>query len=138
MFALILLFVAAPAFILLPVSFTTSSFLSWPPKGFSFQWYEAFFMTPAWSAALLRSMVVGLLTAVLAMALGIPASYALAKHNIPGKSALLMLVLIPVVLPSIIIGVGLFYLYSRIGLLQTTVGLVLGHIQGLNSSITRR
>ena len=33
----------------------------------------------------------------------------------------------PIVLPSIIVGVGLFYLYSRIGLLHTSVGLVLGH-----------
>lgn len=124
---LVLAFIAAPAFILIPVSFTTSSFLSWPPKGFSLQWYEAFFTTPAWSAALLRSVVVGALTAILAMAFGIPAAYALSKPEISGKSILLMLVLIPVVLPSIIIGVGLFYLYSRIGLLQTTVGLVLGH-----------
>lgn len=122
-----LVFIAAPAFILIPVSFTTTPFLSWPPKGFSLQWYEAFFTTPAWSAALLRSLAVGLLTALLAMALGIPVAYALAKHKIAGKSALLMLVLIPVVLPSIIIGVGLFYLYSSIGLLQTTAGLVLGH-----------
>ncbi|ATN35997.1 ABC transporter permease [Rhizobium sp. ACO-34A] len=125
--ATVFAFIAAPAFILLPVSFTASTFLSWPPKGFSLQWYEVFFTTPAWSAALLRSVAVGLLTATLAMTLGIPAAYALAKQRIPGKSVLLMLVLIPVVLPSIIIGVGLFYLYSRIGLLQTSAGLVLGH-----------
>ncbi|PZQ50182.1 MAG: ABC transporter permease [Rhodovulum sulfidophilum] len=123
----VIVFIAAPAFILIPASFSETPFLSWPPRGFTLEWYQGFFTSPAWSAALFRSIVVGFLTAMCAMAIGVPAAYVLGRRSFPGKPLLLTFILIPVVLPSIIIGVGLFYLYSRIGLLQTTAGLVLGH-----------
>lgn len=38
-----------------------------------------------------------------------------------------MAILAPMALPHIIIAVGLFYLYARIGLIGTTIGLVIGH-----------
>lgn len=123
----VLIFIAAPTFILLPASFSEGTYLTWPPTGFSTRWYEVFLTTPMWAEALFRSLVIGVFAACLAMALGIPAAYVLGKRQFPGKSVVLTTILIPVVLPSIIIAVGLFYLYSRIGLLQTTVGLVLGH-----------
>jgi len=123
----VLVFIATPTLVLLPASFSESQYLTWPPRGFSTQWYAVFLATPLWAQALLRSLVIGVLAASLAMLLGIPAAYVLGKRRFAGKSWVLTAILIPVVLPSIIIGVGLFYLYSRIGLLQTTLGLVLGH-----------
>jgi putative spermidine/putrescine transport system permease protein len=125
--ALILVFIAAPTFILLPASFSANAYLTWPPQGFSTEWYATFLTTPIWVEALVRSVVVGVTAATLAMALGIPAAYVLGNRQFPGKSAILTVVLIPVVLPSIIIAVGLFYLYSHIGLLQTPAALILGH-----------
>jgi putative spermidine/putrescine transport system permease protein len=125
--ALVLIFIATPTFILLPASFSQSQYLTWPPRGFSIRWYAVFLTDPLWVQALVRSLVIGVLAASLALVLGIPAAYVLGRRSFAGKSYVLTLILVPVVLPSIIVGVGLFYLYSRIGLLQTTLGLVLGH-----------
>ena len=123
----VIVFIAAPTFVLLPASTSESNFLSWPPVGFTLRWYEEFFVNPAWRDAFVRSLLIGIATALVAMGLGIPAAYVLGKQTVPGRSAIMTALLMPIVLPSIIVGVGLFYLYSRIGLLHTSVGLVLGH-----------
>ncbi|HTM77793.1 MAG TPA: ABC transporter permease subunit [Devosia sp.] len=123
----VLVFIATPTLVLLPASFSQSQYLTWPPRGFTTEWYSVFLATPLWGQALLRSLLIGICAASLAMVIGIPAAYVLGKRQFAGKSYVLTAILIPVVLPSIIIGVGLFYMYSHLGLLQTTLGLVLGH-----------
>jgi putative spermidine/putrescine transport system permease protein len=76
---------------------------------------------------MMRSLEVGLCSAALAMALGVPAAFALTRRPVPGKSVVLAIILAPLIVPHIIIAIALFFLYARIGLVGTTLGLVLGH-----------
>jgi putative spermidine/putrescine transport system permease protein len=124
---LIVFFIAAPTFILIPTSITQEPVLSWPPVGFTLEWYAEFFTDPEWRDALVRSIVIAIGTSLLAMAIGIPAAYVLSRQRIPLRTPLMTIILMPLVLPSIIIAVGLYYLYSKLGLLYTSAGLVLGH-----------
>ena len=124
---LILAFLAVPAFFMVPVSFTTGGFIDWPPQGFSLRWYRAYLESPQWMAATLRSLGVGVVSATLAMLIGVPAAFALARRDFAGKTGALALILSPLVIPRMIIAVALFYLYARIGLVGTSLGLVLGH-----------
>lgn len=121
------LFLALPTFFLIPISFSQNRFLAWPPQGFTFQWYEAYFSSSIWLDATLRSLGVGLATAGLSMILGIPAAFVLARQSVVGKSIILSIMLLPMVLPHIIVAVGLFYLYANIGLVGTNLGLILGN-----------
>jgi putative spermidine/putrescine transport system permease protein len=66
-------------------------------------------------------------SATLAMLIGVPAAFALARRDFVGKTGALALILSPLVIPRMIIAVALFYLYARIGLVGTSLGLVLGH-----------
>jgi putative spermidine/putrescine transport system permease protein len=75
----------------------------------------------------MRSFIVALLTGAVASILGTAAAFVLARQSIVGRGAILALVLAPLVLPRIIIAVGLFYLFARIGLVGTVLGLVIGH-----------
>lgn len=61
------------------------------------------------------------------MILGVPAAFVLARQSLVGKSVILSIMLLPMVLPHIIVAVGLFYLYANIGLVGTNLGLVLGN-----------
>ena len=61
------------------------------------------------------------------MAIGVPAAFVLVRQRLPGKTALLALLLLPLIVPNIIIAVSLFYLYARLGLVGTSTGLVIGH-----------
>jgi putative spermidine/putrescine transport system permease protein len=125
--ALIIAFLCVPSFFVIPVSFTSSSFIEFPPQGFSLRWYELYFGASDWIAATVRSFVVALLTGAAATVLGTAAAFVLVRQPIAARGVILALILAPLVLPRIIIAVGLFYLYARIGLVGTVLGLVIGH-----------
>jgi putative spermidine/putrescine transport system permease protein len=124
---LIIGFLCLPSLFVIPVSFTSGTFIEFPPRGFSLRWYETYLGSRAWMDATLRSLIVGGATALVATVLGTAAAFVLVRRRLIGRTAILSLVLAPLVLPRIIIAVALFYLYARLGLVGTVVGLVLGH-----------
>lgn len=124
---LAIFFLAAPSFFLVPISFSGSNFFEWPPKGFSLQWYETYLSSPVWQQATIRSVLVGLCTAVVSLVIGVPAAFVLARHQVRGKSGVMAFMLMPMVMPHIIVALALFYAFSKVGLVGTSVGLVLGH-----------
>jgi len=125
--AVIIFFLVAPVLFLIPVSFTKSSFMGWPPTLFSTQWYETYLMSPIWSSAITRSLIVGGLTALLATVVGTPAAFVLVRSQIKAKSTWMSFMIIPMILPHIILALALFSLYSNIGLVGSIAGLVLAH-----------
>ncbi|KOF52889.1 ABC transporter permease [Achromobacter sp. DMS1] len=124
---LVLAFLAAPAFLMIPLSFDSGSGLTWPPKGFSLQWYEQMFTSAVWMQAITRSLIVGVGTGLLAMLIGTPAAFLLVRADLRGKSAMLAFVLSPIVVPRMIIAVGMFYFFARVGLVGSSIGLILAH-----------
>jgi len=123
----VLAFLSAPAFLMIPLSFDSGSGLTWPPTGFSLQWYEQMFTSPVWMQAITRSLTVGVGTGLLAMLIGTPAAFLLVRANMRAKSAMLAFVLSPIVVPRMIIAVGMFYFFARVGLVGSTIGLILAH-----------
>jgi len=123
----VIAFLALPSFFIAPVSFTTDAFIEWPPTFFTWRWYETFIASPTWTAAIVRSLGVGAVTAALALVIGAPAAFVLARQRIAGRTAAMAFILSPLIIPRMIIAVALFYLYARIGLVGTSLGLVLGH-----------
>jgi len=124
---LIVVLLMLPVVVVVPISFTESSFLSFPPQGFSLRWYETFMTSPVWQAAMLRSTLVATTTGLLALALGLGAATMLAKVGGRAGKAMFVFVVAPLILPRIVIAVGLFYLLARVGLIGTDAGLVFGH-----------
>jgi ABC-type spermidine/putrescine transport system permease subunit I len=124
---LVLLFLSVPAFLMIPMSFSANPGLTWPPSGFSLQWYRQMFDSPVWVQAITRSLLVACGTGVLAMLIGTPAAFLLVRGRMRGKSAFMAFALAPIVVPRMIIAVGMFYFFARVGLVGTAFGLVLGH-----------
>jgi len=123
----ILAFLSLPTVLMIPLSFAGSSGLNWPPRGFSLQWYQQVLESPLWMQALTRSLIVGIGSGLLAMFIGTPAAFLLVRAKMRGKSLMLAFVLSPIIVPRMIIAVGMFYMFSRVGLAGTTLGLTLGH-----------
>ena len=124
---LVVAFLAVPSFFVIPVSFTEEGFLNWPPKGFSLQWYELVFASAEWPKAAARSLVVAVCAASLGMLVGVPAAFVLVRQRFFGKTAVFAFLVSPIIIPNIIIAVSLFYLFSKLALVGTITGLVLGH-----------
>lgn len=61
------------------------------------------------------------------MVLGVPAAFVLARRYVPMRSLIIGVLLLPMVLPHIIVAVGIFYLYAKIGLIGTNIGLIIGN-----------
>jgi ABC-type spermidine/putrescine transport system permease subunit I len=120
-------FLALPALIVIPVSFTGGSFVNFPPEGLSLRWYDQYLGSNVWMEATVRSFAVAALTGVLAMLLGVPAAFMLVRSRARAKTALLALILSPLIIPRIVVAVAVYVVYARIGLVGTSAGLVLGH-----------
>ncbi len=118
--------ISIPAFLMIPLSFAASG-LIWPPTGFTLQWYEQMLQSPLWVQAITRSLLVGIGTGILSMLVGVPVAFLLVRTKMRGKGAMLAFVLSPIVVPRMIIAVGLFYFFANVGLVGTSIGLVLGH-----------
>lgn len=126
--ALIAVFLIAPLLVVVPMSFSDSTLLQFPPPRLSLRWYRAYFGDRAWIDATWISLEAGVLVAFLSTSLGVAAAIGLARARFPGRAAVRSLVLSPLVVPVIIFAVGLYYLYAHLHLNNTLTGLVLGHV----------
>jgi len=124
---LILLFLLLPMFVIVPISFSSAKFLTFPPPGWSLQWYEKYFTSPAWLAATWLSVRVAALTMVLATGLGTLAALGLARGRFRGRGLLYGLVLSPMIIPVIITAIAIYFLFARWELTGTLAGLALAH-----------
>ena len=125
--ALTVFYLLAPTLVIVPMSFTEARILSFPPQGFSLQWYERMFTDRQWSTAMVNSAQVAVLTAILATVLGTLASLGLSRGRFPGRSLLNGLVLTPLIVPVVIIAIGMFSLFVQWRIAGSLVGLVIAH-----------
>jgi putative spermidine/putrescine transport system permease protein len=125
---LVLLFLILPVLIIFPMSFSDSRFLSFPPQVYSLRWYESFFHSAAWMSAGRTTVIVAVATTLIATPLGVAAAYALDNATSPFMRSLKIVLLLPLIIPIIIIAIGVFFVYARIGLLATIPGLILADV----------
>jgi putative spermidine/putrescine transport system permease protein len=123
--AAVLLLLAVPTLVILPMSFTDSTVLSLHINGVSLRWYADFLANPRWSQAARTSFEVGGATAVLATGLGGMAAWGIWRAGTPGWLALLMN--LPLLVPSVISGLAMFFGAAAVGIAGSFAGLVLGH-----------
>jgi putative spermidine/putrescine transport system permease protein len=121
------IFLVGPMLVVIPMSFTGAKILSWPPVGFSLQWYAKMLEDPQWSRGFLNSMQVATLTAIASTILGTLAALGIVRGRFPGKGIANALILSPLIVPVIIIAIGFFAFYSLVRLTGSLPGLVLTH-----------
>ena len=124
----VLFFLILPTLIVIPMSFSGASFLEFPPTSFSFQWYTAYFTSAEWMGATKTSLIAAVLTTVIATPLGSLCAYGLHCSTPRIRSTAQILVIMPIVVPVILIAVGVFSLYAKLGLNYTLTGIVIAHI----------
>lgn len=123
---LVLAFLALPLTVVVPISFSAAKYLTFPPPGWSTQWYERYFGSREWMSATGRSFEVALLTTLTATAVGTAAALAL-RRPFRGSSLVRLILLAPLVVPVIIVAIGIYGLYARLRMVGTLHGLVFAH-----------
>lgn len=124
---LVLLFLVAPILAIVPLSFNAEPYFSYPMPGLSLRWYEDFFGNERWTGALLLSIKLAVVVTLAATALGTMAALGLARTNLPGRSVMLAIILLPLIVPVIVVAVAVFMSFGFFGLIGTFTGLALAH-----------
>lgn len=114
--ALVFAFLYLPLAVVVVFAFHDSAIIAWPLRLGTLRWFAALGHDRAMLAAAGASLKLALVAVVLALALGVPAAFALDRLPFPGKTAFRRLVLLPLVLPGIITGVALLSFFSFVGL----------------------
>lgn len=125
--AAVLFFLAAPALVVVPMSFSDSQYLEFPPRVWSVKWYESYFASDSWLAATRVSLKAAFLTALIATPAGLLAAYGLHASDFRWNKYVFLALIFPMMVPVILVGVGVFYVYVRINMVNTLAGLVLAH-----------
>lgn len=125
--ALILFFLVAPLLIVFPISFSSASYLQFPPPGWSMRWYEAYLSDPTWMDATFRSLKIAAATMVLSMVLGTMLSFSLVRGKYPGKALVSQISLLPLIVPLIIYSIAVYGLFSEWKLIGHWQAIVLAH-----------
>ena len=122
-----IVFLLFPVIVVVAISFSSATYLNFPPPGFSLQWYQKLLNDPEWLSAFWVTIRVGVLASLLATLVGVPAAFALVRHAIPGKSLLNAIILSALVTPPIVSAIGVFIMYVPLGLVNSPIGLACAH-----------
>jgi putative spermidine/putrescine transport system permease protein len=125
--AVMCLWLIAPIVIVVILAFSGDGYLRFPPTSLSLQWFARFFGNLQWQRALLSSLVIGVIACVVSTTIGFFAAYAFLRSEFRGKKLLLSLMITPVIVPSIITAIAMYYLATKLGLIGNFVWLGLCH-----------
>ena len=126
--ALVYIFLCAPILIIISTAFDSSSFMSFPPKGFSLKWFVNVFNSETFMTTLGISIKIAMLATIISLIIGIPAAYALSRKSYKGRALLQNIFLSPIIVPGVVLGFASFkYLIIKLQM-DVFTSLLIGHV----------
>lgn len=124
-------FLITPILVVLPLSFNAQDFFTFTPEmlrfeaeGYSLKHYEDFFTNNEWQRSFKNSLIIAPIATIISVSLGTLAAIGLSQSHVPGRRAIMAVLISPMIVPLIISATGMFFFYSQIGLfLENTVGM---------------
>lgn len=123
--SLTLVFLYVPLVVVAVLSFNTATSLSWPPAGFTLDWWRETWQADGPREALFNSVKVALTATMVAMVLGSLAAFAMQRFRFFGRNSVSFLFVLPIALPGIVTAVALQNTFSRswnFGLFEFRIG----------------
>ena len=121
-------FLLMPIVTLIVFSFQKNQYASIPGQGWSLRWYQKLFADGALVDALKNSLIVSPLAATGACVIGFFAAYAIHRFRFPGRTLLVMVIMLPMLVPALILGIAFLGLLARFGLQGELYSIVICHI----------
>ena len=125
---LVYVFLYLPIIVIIVMSFHPKVFLTFPLPGYSLRWYGEFLQDELLIRALLNSLLLGGLTAVLSAVIGTPCALGLVRFDFPGKRLFNTFVLAPMIIPHVITGISLLILLNAVHIPKGYPYLIMGHV----------
>lgn len=116
-----------PVLVIAYLSFSDAAYFVFPAPSYSLRNYRAYLADPRWIEATFASIRVALMTMGIATVLGTMLAFGLSRGRVPGRGAVVALVLSPIIMPTIVVAIATYFLLVRVGLQGSEIGLALGH-----------
>ena len=126
-FVLLTLFLYLPLFLLALFSFNNARTMVFPLRGFTLQWYTALFQSPELLEAAWNSIVLGGGSSLVATVLGTMAAIGVVRFRFVGRGLFLATASLPLVIPSVVLGVGMLIGFAEMGVPLSLWTVALGH-----------
>jgi putative spermidine/putrescine transport system permease protein len=124
----VVIFLQIPVIVVVLAAFSTTSYLTIPPKGLTLAWFVKVLSDPTYLSAIRLSLVLAVGSTTVSIVLGVAAAYALARKMVPGAEAVTSFLMAPLIMPSVVIGVAMLQYYAVMGLRGSLLGLLLAHV----------
>jgi putative spermidine/putrescine transport system permease protein len=125
---LTLVFLVTPILVIIPISFSSAQYLRFPPPGLSLQWYRMLFAQREWVESFWFTLRVAGMATLIATVLGVLASLALVRGRFPGKALVYAALISPMIVPSIITAIAVYFFFARLRLTGNPVAMALGMV----------
>jgi len=124
-------FLVTPILVVLPLSFNAQDFFTFTPEmlrldpeGYSLKHYRDFFTNNEWQRSFKNSLIIAPIATIISVTLGTLAAIGLSQSHVPGRRAIMAVLISPMIVPLIISATGMFFFYSDIGrFLEGTLGM---------------
>lgn len=123
----VLLFLLGPFVVILVASFGSEAIMTFPPEGFSAEWYGRVLSIASFRDAFTTSLVVALAATATALILGFPVAYAIVRFDFRGKHAVEVLFASPAIVPALVLGFALLRFFVFVLAVPIVPGLYIGH-----------
>jgi ABC-type spermidine/putrescine transport system permease subunit II len=120
-------FLVIPTILAVPMSFTETRYLVFPPQGFSLQWHHQFFTDSKWMEPTIFSLKLAGCTTFVSLVIGTMASLAMVRGILPGKRILNLFFLSPMMIPLIVTAFAVYGIFADLRLIGTLTGMVVAH-----------
>ncbi len=122
------IFLVAPVVAITAGSLTTTQYVVFPPRGLTLEWYLRIFDRPEMLSSFALSLGIAATAATIAAVVGLVAALAMVRHPSPLNRLLWLLVVSPMMLPSVVLGFAFLQAYTHMGFGSTVAGLLAGHV----------
>ncbi|MEM9125873.1 MAG: ABC transporter permease [Pseudomonadota bacterium] len=127
----IFFFLITPILVVLPLSFNAQDFFTFTPEmlrldpeGYSLKHYRDFFTNNEWQRSFKNSLIIAPIATIISVSLGTLAAIGLSQSHVPGRRAIMGILISPMIVPLIISATGMFFFYSDIGrFMEGTLGM---------------
>ncbi len=124
---LVAIFLVAPIFIIVPMSFSSAISFEFPPPGYWTGYYAQYFASHAWLEATANSFIIAFGSMVFTMAVALPAAFGFVRYKFYGKSALNLMIMLPIIVPAVVSALGYYGFLSAVYLVGTRTGMIVAH-----------
>ncbi|WP_249741979.1 ABC transporter permease [Thalassospira tepidiphila] len=120
--AFVFFFLIAPLLPVVWLSFNAENFFTFTPEmlsfkaeGYSLKHYRDFLGTDEWMVPLKNSLIIAPIATLISVSLGTLAAIGLSQSHVPGRQAMMAVLISPMIVPLIISATGMFFFYAPLG-----------------------